>query len=360
MFEAYSYENLLEQVLNDAPAGIDTRQGSIFFDAVAGTVFKIAKLYGDLDMVLDMTALDTATRENLDRLVAERGATRLSATSASYHVSFTGIPPMPGAQFFTGGQYFGLGQYNNDYVLQAVLPGVAANGIEAGTPAVPMDNYPGLTSATFGAMIEAGTDAESDEDLRQRLREKIAGPAENGNKQHYKTWCEEISGVGRARILPLWDGPNTVKGIIFNALGAPADATVVTRVQAYVDPDNDQDGQGDGLGEGVANLGAHFTASAPTTLAVNLTCSVQLTDGATQPQAQQEITDALTAYLKGLMLDTPDGEDLVARYTTIGSLILDQPSVLDYRGLTLNGGTANVAIGAEQCAVTGGVTVNVL
>ena len=44
MFEDYTYERLLEDVLNNAPEGIDTRQGSIFYDAVSGVLIKIAKL----------------------------------------------------------------------------------------------------------------------------------------------------------------------------------------------------------------------------------------------------------------------------------------------------------------------------
>ena len=35
MFESYTYEKLLEEVLNNAPDDIDTRPGSIFYDAVS-------------------------------------------------------------------------------------------------------------------------------------------------------------------------------------------------------------------------------------------------------------------------------------------------------------------------------------
>ena len=57
MFEGYTYERLLNEVLNNAPEGIDTRQGSIFFDAVSGVLLKVAKLYTDLDVVSEMTRL---------------------------------------------------------------------------------------------------------------------------------------------------------------------------------------------------------------------------------------------------------------------------------------------------------------
>ncbi len=51
MFEDRTYERLMEETLELAPEGIDTRQGSIFFDAVSATVNKIAKLYTDLRRV---------------------------------------------------------------------------------------------------------------------------------------------------------------------------------------------------------------------------------------------------------------------------------------------------------------------
>ena len=57
MFEDYTYERLLEDVLNNAPEDIDTRQGSIFYDAVSGPLLKIAKLYTDLDLVVEMVSV---------------------------------------------------------------------------------------------------------------------------------------------------------------------------------------------------------------------------------------------------------------------------------------------------------------
>ena len=54
-------ERLLEDVLNNAPEGIDTRQGSIFYDAVSGVLIKVAKLYTDLDLVVELSRLTTTT-----------------------------------------------------------------------------------------------------------------------------------------------------------------------------------------------------------------------------------------------------------------------------------------------------------
>lgn len=360
MFEAYTYELLLEDVLSNAPVGIDTRPGSIFYDAVSGPLLKIAKLYSDLDYVAELVFIDTATGEYLDRRAAENGVARLPATNCCYYVTFEGVTPEIGERFFTDGQYFTLSQnQQGDYFLMAEEAGVVANSIYSGTPAVPINNIQGLTATTFGEVMELGTDEESDDDLRNRIREKIAGPAENGNRQHYKTWCEEVEGVGRARIFPLWKGPNTVKGILVNTLGTPADDTVVQRVQAYIDPDADGDGEGDGLGEGVANLGAHFTATAAQEYVVTVSYEAVLTTGSTLTQAKQETIEALSKHLKSLALDTPESEDVVIRLSSIGAIINGLSSILDYSKLSLNGQTANIEPGKEAVAILGEVTVSV-
>ena len=86
MFEDRTEKRLMEEVLAMAPEGIDTRQGSIFFDAVSATVNKIAKLYTDLDRVFETVFIVTAHGEYLDLRAAEYGMSRNAATSAKYQI----------------------------------------------------------------------------------------------------------------------------------------------------------------------------------------------------------------------------------------------------------------------------------
>ena len=360
MFEAYPYEYLLDNVLSQAPQGIDTRPGSIYFDAISGILLKIAKFYTDLDLVFELVSLDTALGSYLDDKAKEHAVVRNLATPAMYQFIYEGSQPRIGSRFFADGLYFSLiSTVDGALALQAEQAGANYNNVHTRTPAVPVNTIQGLALALFGEILKYGTDDELDEDLRRRVREKIAGPAENGNKQHYKTWCESDEDVGRARIIPLWRGPNTVKGILFNKLGLPADDIVVARVQEYVDPDEDGDGEGDGLGEGVANLGAHFTAVAAGTVMINVDYTAILTNGATVAQAAQETRDALTKYFKDLMLTASETEETVVRYSSIGAMISNLGAILDYANLTLNNATANIQPGLSGCAVLGEVKVNV-
>lgn len=370
MFESYTYEQLLRDVLENAPEGVDTRQGSIFYDAVSGILYKIAKLYTDLDLVFSLTQIDTATGEYLDMKSSEYGITRHSATSAMYHVEFDGIVPDNGERFFTDGMYFVLKETDNGVMyLEAETPGASGNNIYSGTPAVPVNNIQWLISATFGEIMEYGADEENDNSLRLRLREKISSPTENGNKQHYKTWCESYDGVGRARITPLWNGPNTVKAVLISPLGLPCSESVVERVQEYIDPTTKGyttvvDGKtykvGDGLGEGTANLGAHFTATAADETIINIEFDAELATGATADNAKNETAKALEEYMRKLVLETTNASDIVIRLSAVGALISGLTSVLDYSDLKINGDTENIVPGEDNVPIVGEVTVNVL
>ncbi len=351
MFEDYTYDYLLNSVLSNAPDQIDTREGSIFFDAVSAPLLKIAKLYTDLDSVIELAFLDTSTDEYLDLKSVEHGVDRLSATSCKYSVQIEGTTPSINDRFFADGLYFVFKSSTDfGYYVESELKGEDANNVYNGTKLTPVNTIVGLKSIAIQSILEYGTNAETDDNLRNRIREKIAGPAENGNKQHYKTWCESIDGVGRAKIFPLWNGPNTVKAILINTLGLPVSDLIVNEVQSYIDPD------GSGLGEGVANIGACFTAQKAMEKVIDISFKVELAISYNLNDIKDEITEVLMEYFKDLALNS---EVSVVRISSIGAYITGLPGVLDYSELTINGATSNIEIQDTQVAVLGEVSVYV-
>lgn len=370
MFEAYTYDALLADVLANAPNGIDTRKGSIFYDAVSGIVIQIAKMYTDIDQVFQYVFIATATGEYLDMKASEYGMKRLNATPAKYLFVYEGTSPSIGTRFFHNetGKYFTIGSEKGVLLLVSEETGTGCNDIPSGDLAVPVNTIEGLTASSFGEPFGYGTDEEMDEDLRTRIQEKIAGPAENGNKQHYKTWCESVDGVGLARITPLWNGPNTVKGVLITPLGLPCDPAKVAEVQTYIDPatkgmTTEVDGKtyvvGDGLGEGVANLGAHFTAVAADKIDVNVEFNVILANGRTAADAETEVKQALEEYFKDLVMNTVTASDVVVRITAVGAILAGCASIIDYSNLKLNGKTENIYPGDNGVPVVEGVTAYV-
>ena len=61
---------------------------------------------------------------------------------------------------------------------------------------------------------------------------------------------------------------------------------------------------------------------------------------------------AVAAYLAGTVFV----QDYVS-YAQIAAAILSAEGVVDFEGLTVGGGTANIAVGERECAVLGEVTI---
>lgn len=363
-----TYEDLMEEALAyGEERGVDIRQGSIYYDAVVGHCIRTAKFYEDLKIMADLVLLDTATGEQLDQLGKEHGMKRNEATYSKWKLICEGTEPDSNTRFFVDSLYFILSKGNNALYLTAEQAGSAANALIPGSNCVPVVNIQGLTSSILGELVSYGTDIEDDDSFRLRIREKVGRSAENGNKQHYKTWCEDVSGVGRAKIFPLWAGPNTVKGIIFDTGGKPALQTLVDAVQEYIDPITKNytvtvDGVsyvvGDGLGEGVANLGAHFLAEPAKEKKISISFSASFIQGNTKESAEKEAIEVIEANFKKMALESSDTDNMVVRYTSIGAIISSLNSVLDYSSLLINGASENVIIDSDSVATLTEVTVN--
>jgi uncharacterized phage protein gp47/JayE len=364
----------MAECLATAPPDIDLRQGSIFFDAVASACYKIAEYYADLSTMFFLTNLATAVGEYLDDKGAEHNVFRNPATAARYEYVWTGTTePAIGERFFTNGLYFTLREGIIDEVrtlyLEAESLGFVSNNILPGTPAVPMGLTTGLITSTFGTLIEVGADIENDDEFRERIREKVAGPAENGNRQHYKTWAEEIPGCTRARVIPLFAGPNTVMVVCIGPDGLPAPESIVKRVQEHIDPmtlgktvvyEDEDFPVGDGLGDGRANIGAHLATIAPARIDINISFDVELRQGATVARIKTEAEERFIELFKELSLTTPERQNAIIRVSAISAILYSLSGLIDYSNLRLNDGSANIELTVKQVAALGEVTANAI
>lgn len=348
--------------------GVDTREGSVYMDTQAGHILRICKFYGDLAQLYDMYSVSTAYGDVLTEMASRDGISRIPAAPSYWTATFDGTTPDTGTRFMCGDYYFTYTAVADDiYLLVAEIPGDETNNLQPGSQLIPMTNIEGLNSATLGTLYMAGYDEESDDALRTRWREAKAGPAENGNKAHYKKWCEEVSGVGRARILPLWGGQNTVKAVLFSSEGFNVTEALVEEVQEYVDPivdgfEVEVDGVtytfGDGMGEGVANMGAHFLAVSATPVNLTVTATISVKTGYTIEQATNAATEAFTAYLKELALGTAEDTNEIVRISQIGSILTGLEAILDYENLKLNNTASNLVVDSNSVAVLSGVVFN--
>lgn len=349
MFEDQTYEAIMARLLANVPDTLDKREGSFIWDALSPAALELAQAYIMLDLVLKYGFAQTTYGQYLDYRAAEHGLTRKEATKATGQVVITGasgttVPAgslfatAAGVQFVTTADVIigDTGTVTAD--IEAVEAGANGNVPAGAITQIPV-SIAGVTAVTNPTATSGGTDQENDADLLARLLERVRNPATSGNAAHYKQWAMEVSGVGDAKVLPLWNGPGTVKVVIIDSNKQPASTEIVTAVANHI--------------EEVRPIGATVTAESATGLEIDVSATVVLTAEAVLSEVQAAFEASLTAYLQQIAFK----QDYVS-YAQVGSLLLDIPGVLDYSGLTLNGGTGNVSIGDTEVAVLGTVNLS--
>lgn len=170
-------------------------------------------------------------------------------------------------------------------------------------------------------------------------------PATSGNVYHYEQWALECAGVGHVKVFPRVQGVNTVDVVIADSTGQPAGEELVAAVQAYIDPESE------GAGRGQAPIGAQCFVSAAAEKKIVIACKVFKSNTAE--------ADSVTAAVKAASRRiSPDGVRAELRL-----LCADRGGypvrrgVVDFEGLTVGGGTANIAVGERECPVLGEVTI---
>lgn len=349
--------------------GVDVREGSVFMDMQMGHCMRVAKFYGDLSLLRDMMMPDTAVGEFLTEYAAQDNVYRTTATSSCWSAQFEGVVPETGTEFMCEDTYFTLSDVEGILCLVANEPGEESNALLPGSDLIPVDNIDDLESATLGELIIPGMAEESDESLLARWQSSKINPEANSNVPQMKLLCEQNESIGRAKILPLWGGENTVKAVLLSKMGQNVSDEVVSEVQQYIDPIEKGyevviNGKsyifGDGLGEGAANIGLHFLAASAEPVYLTVTATVDVKEGYTRDQVVNAARGQITAYLARIALESPDKEFTTVRISNIGSIITELPGVLDYDydSLTINGSGGNVEIDQESVAVLAEVVLN--
>jgi len=306
----------------------------------------------EIDAVAVKLDASKLTGDELTRFVLQhKGISRKIATYATGTVTVTGTGSIAVGDLFetdNGVQFSATSAVTvtdtADVPVQAVIAGntgVVGSGTIVQFPVT----LSGIVTVTNASATTGGYDAETDADLYARYLVALQTPASSGNKYDYKNWALEVTGVGDAQVYPLGHGDNTVDVVIINTAKQPADTTLVASVQAHIDPSSE------GKGEGTAPIGAHCYVSSATATNINIGVKLTLKVGADETTVKAAVEANIASYLKSIAFTGS-----AVSYAQIGNQIIDTEGVLDYESLTVNGGTANIAISDRYVAVLGTVT----
>ena len=144
-----------------------------------------------------------------------------------------------------------------------------------------------------------------------------------------------------AKVIPLWNGPGTVKVVIVDSNKNPATEDLIDNVFTHI--------------EDVRPIGATVTVVSAIAKNVEITAKASLAEGYTIQLVLDKFKSDLEQYRKDVAF-----KDSYISYAAIGNILFTADGVLDYTDLQLNGAMKNIALGAEEIPIFDTITLGVI
>lgn len=377
-FSGYTKAQIERDMLAQVDPSLDTRQGSMIQTALGPVAWYLEGLYMALSQIQQNSNPSTAVGEALELLTAARNVNRTQARAAVRRGTFNVEIPT-GSQFrtingadslvFTSGNLISSSDGSYVYQLTCNTPGSAGNSYTGAL--LPVTAIAGLTSATIGAVITAGTDEETDDSLRNRYFLSFDTPAFGGNISSYRQTILALDGVGAVQVYPVWNGGGTVLCSILGDDLKPALPATVKEVQNYICPPEDGEASPSPNGYGMAPIGAAVTITTGTELTLDITCNIEFAESVQNgvETYQQEIEQKIQEYIDQVNSDW--GNPLISQAVSypltvyvsrISYAILQIPAVINVTNVKINGSSADLRLTEtaqlQQVAALGEVVIN--
>lgn len=352
MYESMTYEVILQRMIDrvhSSNPNLDTREGSIIFNALAPVAVELTNAYIELNFILDSTFADTAPRDYLVLRAAERGLAPHPPSYAILRGEFNVDVPI-GARFSLANEAL------NYVVLSEIEPGafrlrcetIGSTGNDGIGQLIPIDYIDGLSSAQLVSVLTPGEDEEETEAFRKRYLASLSSETFGGNVKDYQEKTNALPGVGGAKVYPVWDGGGTVRlSIIASDYTAPT-SDLIEAVQEAIDPTSNQ-----GEGAGIAPIGHVVTVTGVSSVDVDIVTDITYQDDWDWEDIKDYAQEAVDSYFNELAQGWADADSLIVRISQIETRFLELPGVVDIANTKLNGLAQNLALGADEIPVRG-------
>jgi len=358
-------ETIHRRMLEKAPPGISTKEGDFFWDATRPTAIEKAEVTQlKLQNILRLAFPQTSYGQYLDFLGEMKGVFRHPATPATGTVIFTGQPgtvipagfvvlteaagPSPAIEFQTK-ERVQISEEGTVTVAAECLKSGSIGNVAANTITLLSEPINGIASVTNPEPFTGGTEMEDDDGFRERILAAYDEPL-SGAKKDYIRWAKEVPGVGDVYVIPLWAGPGTVKVLIMDSNGQPANQELIEAVQNHIAPDGN-------LGGGLAPIGADVTVDAPEVFEVNIALTIVLKDGYSLEDVMEDLTANIKQFLGTFEINTGDRPLDRITVTRLGHVVLSTEGIADYSGLTVNNNDEYIEIPEQEVPILGDVVV---
>lgn len=342
-----TFDAILADMKKNNTTGLNTDEGS-FVDAILRPVaYALAAWNFDLAALAKTILPDTATGVYLENQAADYGLVRMDGARAAAEVIFAGndgtVIPAGTAVQTRGGLVFLTDREATITNGEATVSVTAEDmGTVCNVAANTICVMQSLATVTVKSSTEAtgGSDVETDDELRQRLRFVRVNTPASCNAAQYEAWVMETpdAKIGKARVFSRPAGPGTVKIVLLGEDMLPAAQEDVDKVAAHIAPRR----------EICTEVTCEPAASTP----ITVDAEVVLAEGASLDAVKSTFAGLLKAYFAGLALT---GQPVV--YNRIAYMLLSIDGVTDFTRTTVNGTFDNVSIDDDAVAELAAVNV---
>lgn len=354
MYEEMTYETILSNALTKVPAEIDKREGSMIYTALAPACAELAQLYLELELILNETFADTASRDYLVRRALERGLKPKEATYAVVRGEFN-IDIPAGSRYSLDKFTYIVKKKLSDgvYELECEVLGSVPNGSIG--KLIPIEYVEGLETALITEILIPGEDEEDTEIFRKRYLDSFDAQAFGGNRADYKAKVLSLDGVGAVKVYRATkvsgeESGGNVKLVILNSAYSKPSEALVESVQSTIDPTANG---GDGLG--LAPLWHLVNVKGADEFVINITTTIAYQSGYTYDDVKSYITSAIDSYFKDLAKSWQEEGDsgVIVRISRIDVALLGIPGIVDVTDTALNGSSINIELHKDAIPVRG-------
>lgn len=302
--EKYTFDYLMNDALSRVNENIDTREGSIIYDALAPACYELAGFYLQLKNLLLDTFPQTAIGQYLDYKVEEFGLHRYPSKKAVRFAEFKN-ERKEGVQIALGSRFATIDDAALIYKVVRATSVAGKYEVECETTGVvgnryygnilPLENYRNLATAVLGEIVTSGQDEETDDELRKRFLIYVNEKPFGGNFIEYVQRVREIDGVGAVQVYPVWNGSGTVKVVVLDNDLNLASAETIKKVQNVLDPL-----EYTGKGVGLAPINHRVTVTTATRFPIDIEFKLELMTGYQLNQVKELVDKALDQYFLDL------------------------------------------------------------
>ena len=360
------YEGILERLLDAVPSDVDKREGSIIYNALAPAALELQQVYEELEDVLKNTFADTAELDYLILRARERGLEWHSATHAVvtaqlvFSEDVEEEPDVVGSIFalensslmYEATEKISYENLTGVYFLTCTDEGTAGNVASGDLLIEEAEDdalFESLTSATITGIDTAARNDEETEVFRKRYFDSINNEAFGGNVADYREKALELDTIAAVQVVPIWNGPGTVKLRFLNASYGVPSADEVAEVQNTFDPTLQ------GTGYGLAPIGHTVTVVAATSLSRALVATLTIGSEYTWADLYDDIVEQCEAYFLSLRKEWQDAAVTVSP-GVLSYLIKQNIPDISAFSCTINSHSADFVLETDEVPVFGTLT----